>query len=423
MEISLTNLFWISVIAFAVPFALGFAPRLRIPAVVLEIVAGIVIGPAVLGWVKIDEPVSVMATLGVAFLLFLAGLELDFDALKGRPLLLGAAGYAISLAIALVGAQALGFGGLVKTPLLIAVALSSTSVGIIIPVLKDTGNLNTPVGLLTVAGGSAAEFGSIALLGVFFAAPADSIAEEVLIVIAASAVLVVLAVVMGLLLFLIAKAVRWREGRRVAMRMDETSSQLRVRFAVMLLLGTAVLATAFGFEAILGTFLAGIFVAGIIKGDSHERLYRARLEAIGFGFFVPVFFVSSGMKLSLDGALTASVLGKVLLFLVLLLIARGVPALLYRHRTSRRGVIACGLMQATNVSFIVVAVAVGLELERVAPATGSALVFAGLLSAIIFPAAAQMVLAGDDAGTPEAVHAIEATDSGNGTRPAAGTPS
>ena len=400
MEITLTNLFWISVIAFAVPFGLGFAPRLRIPAVVVEIIAGIVIGPEVLGWVKVDEPVSVMATLGVAFLLFLAGLELDFDALKGRPLVLGAVGYALSLGLALAGAQALGAAGLVMTPLLIALALSSTSVGIVIPVLKDTGNLNTPVGLLTVAGGSAAEFGSIALLGVFFAIPVKSMLEEVFVAIAASLLLVALAVVMGLLLFLTAKAVRWREGRLVAMRLDETSSQLRIRFALMLLLGTAVLAAAFGFEAILGTFLAGIFMAGIIKGDPHEGRYRARLEAIGFGFFVPVFFVSSGMRLSLNGVFTPAVLGKVALFLVLLLIARGLPALLYRHRTTRRGLIACGLMQATNLSFIVVAVAVGQELEVVAPTTGSALVFAGLLSAVIFPAAAQVVLDGDDAETP-----------------------
>src|SRR6187397_88588 len=142
---SLDGLLIVVAVAFAAPFLLGLAPGLRIPAVVLELVAGIVVGPSVLGWVQIDEPIEVLATLGLAFLLFLAGLEVDFARLRGPVLRLAASGYALSLAIAIAVALALSAGGLVQTPLLVAVALGATSLGVLIPVLKDTGRVDTPL--------------------------------------------------------------------------------------------------------------------------------------------------------------------------------------------------------------------------------------------------------------------------------------
>lgn len=168
METSLYNLLGIAVIAFLVPFLLGFVPRLRIPAIVLEIVAGIIVGPQVLNLIHVDNAVQLLSTLGVAFLLFLAGMELDLEQLRGLPLQLGAAGFIASVALALIGAFLMHEMGLVNSPALVGVAIASTSVGIVIPVLKDTGNLNSPVGLFTVAGGSAGEFGAVVLLGIFF---------------------------------------------------------------------------------------------------------------------------------------------------------------------------------------------------------------------------------------------------------------
>jgi Kef-type K+ transport system membrane component KefB len=136
---SLDGLLIVVAAAFAAPFLLGLAPGLRIPAVVLEIVAGIVVGPSVLGWVEVDPTIAVMSTLGLAFLLFLGGLEVDFRRLRGPVLQLTGSGYAISFAIAVAVALALAAGGLVQTPLLIAIALGSTSLGVLIPVLKDSG--------------------------------------------------------------------------------------------------------------------------------------------------------------------------------------------------------------------------------------------------------------------------------------------
>jgi Kef-type K+ transport system membrane component KefB len=386
-KISLVNLLGVSIIAFLVPFTLGFVPRLRIPSIVLELLAGYVFGPAVLGWIYPGPVVTVIATIGVAFLLFLAGMEIDLGALRGAPLKLGSIGFVLSFVIAASLTLPLGAANVVLTPLLIAIALSATSVGIIIPVLRDTGQLDSPAGTFTVAGATVAEFATIALLGVFFSGPGTSSIIEALLL----ALLAILAVVLMLGLSRIWK---WEPGRAVTSRLDDTSSQVRVRFAVMILLGSAVVAASFGFEAILGTFLAGTVLAIIIRGDRFEKPFRQKLEAVGFGFFVPAFFVMSGMRLDLSSINSPAAIGRVALLFSMLLLIRGLPALLYRSHLTRRETLAAAMLQSTNLSFIVVAVTVGMELKRIRPVTGSALILAGLLSAVIFPAAAQMLLGG-----------------------------
>src|SRR3954451_24491277 len=136
---SFTNLLIVMAVAFTAPLLLGLFPRLRLPSIVLEIVAGIVVGPSVLGWVEVDQTILVISTIGLAFLLFIGGLEIDFDRLRGRVLHLTALGYALSFGISLAVASGLKAGGLVDTPLLVAIALASTSLGVLIPVLKDAG--------------------------------------------------------------------------------------------------------------------------------------------------------------------------------------------------------------------------------------------------------------------------------------------
>jgi Kef-type K+ transport system membrane component KefB len=141
MTPSLDNLLLVMVVAFAAPLTLGLFPRLQLPSVVLEIVAGIVIGPSLLGWAEVDQAVQVVALIGLAFLLFLAGLEIEFQKLRGSVLRLSAAGFALSFAIAVAVALLLSAGGLVDTPLLVAIILCSTSLGVLVPVLKDAGEI------------------------------------------------------------------------------------------------------------------------------------------------------------------------------------------------------------------------------------------------------------------------------------------
>lgn len=386
MDVSFVNLLGVAAVAFAVPFVLGFFPRIRVPTVVAELVAGIIVGPAILGWVRSDDVVELMATLGVSFLLFLAGLELDLTELKGRPLKLGAIGFLCSVGIALGATVPLGATGVVLTPALVTIALSATSVGIVIPALRDTGHLTTPTGRFTVAGASVAEVGTIGMLAVLFSTSGTPVTETVLLVVVA---------VLGLFVLL---GLRWfgqrADAMRVFVRLDETSSQVRVRLSVLLLLAAVVIATRFGFEAILGAFLAGAVLAVVVRTWEHEDRFRSKMEAVGFGFFVPVFFVSSGMDFDLSGLSDPAEILRIPVFIAILLAARGLPAALYRRDLTPRETLAAGLLQATNLSFIVVVAHLGEELGEMRPVTGDALIVAGLLSALLFPAIAHRALGG-----------------------------
>ncbi|MDQ3927135.1 MAG: cation:proton antiporter, partial [Actinomycetota bacterium] len=181
-EISLTGVLIVAAVAFAVPLGLGLVPSLRLPSVVLEIVVGILIGPAVFGLVEVDLPLQVLALLGLAFLLFLAGLEIDLDHLRGGLLRSAATGFVLSLAIALVIGLGLRAAGLIQAPLLVAIILSATAIGVVIPVLVDAGQSNTTLGQLVIGGSSIAEFGTIILLSLFFSRDSSSVGATLLLI-------------------------------------------------------------------------------------------------------------------------------------------------------------------------------------------------------------------------------------------------
>jgi Kef-type K+ transport system membrane component KefB len=383
---SLDGLLIVVAAGFAAPFLLGLAPALRIPAVVLEIVAGILVGPSVLGWVQVDSTIEVMATIGLGFLLFLGGLEVDFRRLRGPVLRLTGGGYALSFALAVAVALALAAAGLVQTPLLVAIALGSTSLGVLIPVLKDTGRIGSGLGQLVIAGGSIADFAAIILLSLFFAGEGGPGATLVLI----GALLGLAAAVFGV----VRGAQRSMRIRADLVRLQDTTAQIRVRGALVLLVGFAAAAQQLGLEVILGTFAAGavLSLADPDRSMTHPD-FRRKLESIGFGVFIPIFFVTSGVKFDLD-ALTASAsaLAMVPLFLVALLVVRGIPALVYRRLLDRREMVVAALMQATSLPFLVAATAIGRELHLIGAGEGAALVGAGLLSVLLFPAAGLALL-------------------------------
>jgi Kef-type K+ transport system membrane component KefB len=177
-------------------------------------------------------------------------------------------------------------------------------------------------------------------------------------------------------------------------RLQDTTAQIRVRGAIVLLIGFVALAEAFGLEAILGAFAAGAILTLIDRDDQMTHpLFRLKLESIGFGVFIPVFFVASGVRFDLNALLDKpSNLAMVPIFLVALAVARGIPAVLYRGFVGGRRSAIAGLLQATSLPFIVAATAVGLALHVVSPANAAALIAAGLLSVVIFPAVALVLL-------------------------------
>jgi Kef-type K+ transport system membrane component KefB len=410
-EVSLSGLVVVVAVAFLGPLLLGLVPALRLPSVVLEIVAGIVLGPSVLGWVEVDLVLQVLSVIGLAFLLFLAGLELDLNHLQGGLLRAASVGFAVSLGIALLVGYGFEAAGLVQSPLLVAIILTATGLGVVIPVLKDAGQTASDFGQLVIAAASIADFGAVVLLSLFFSGEATGPGAKLLLI----GGLVLLAVGVGAAL---TRAGRWRRLSEDLGRLQDTSAQIRVRGAVLLLAVFVFLAQQLGLEAILGAFLAGALLR-VVDQDAamtHPR-FRAKLEALGFGWFVPIFFVVSGVRFDL-AALTAdaSALTMVPLFLVALLLVRGLPAVLYRHRLGTYRTLAAALLQATSLPFIVAATQIGMELGKLTPASGGALVAAGLLSVVLFPLSALSVLRAreDQAEKPMAADGSPTT---GGTRP------
>jgi Kef-type K+ transport system membrane component KefB len=388
------GLLLIVAVAFVAPFLLGLAPSVRLPSVVLEIVAGIAIGPSILGWVHPDETIDVVSRIGLVFLLFLAGLEIEFHRLRGRVLRLALSGFALSFALAVVVAFGLKAADLVETPLLVAIILSATSLGVIIPVLKDEGHISSQFGQLVIAGGSIADFGTIILLSIFFTGEGGTGATLILIGSLFALAAVVFAVVRG--------AERSLRISADLVRLQDTTAQIRVRAAVVLLIGFAAIAEKLGLEVILGAFAAGAVLTLVDQDEvmTHPE-FRRKLEAIGFGLFIPVFFVTSGVGFDLD-ALTSSTSALVMvpIFLAALAVVRGLPAFLYRGIVGQRKTIVAGLFQATSLPFIVAATAIGKSLGLIDAAESAALIAAGLLSVLIFPLAGLSLLRGEGEARP-----------------------
>lgn len=395
-SISFSSILVIAAVAFLAPILVNLTPRLRIPAVALEIVIGVIVGPSGLGWLDLDLPVTVLSLLGLAFLLFLAGLEIDPTRLRGRIGTISIA-FGASLALAVGGAFALQPVETMHNPLFVGIVLASTSLGLVVPVIRDAGEIETEFGQLVLAASSLAEFGTILLVSLFFSTSSAGSSG--------SGSQIVLLVGFGLLVAAVGLAML-RAGRSLRISatlraLEDTSAQLGVRVAILLLVLFVALASELGVETILGAFVAGALLR-IVDPEAHltHIEFRRKVEAIGYGFLIPMFFVSSGARFDIDALVNSpGHLVLIPLFVFALLLVRGVPALFYRRFFPIRRVVAAAFLQATSLTFVVVAARLGLELNVFDEASGAALVAAGLLSVIVFPPIALWLLGeGDIAG-------------------------
>jgi Kef-type K+ transport system membrane component KefB len=397
------NLVAVLAVAAAVPLILTAVPLVRVPGPVLEIVAGIVLGPAVLDLVKPDQAVRLVSTIGLAFLLFLAGLEIDVRRFRGPRARLAGLALCVSALLALIIGVGLHAVRVVENPLLVGIILLATSLGLIVPILEDAGVADRPVGQFAIAGASLGELSPVVLLSLFFSGRATGIGSKLLLL-SLLGVLVVL-VVIGTL-----RIERSMWITRMINRLADTSAQIRIRLSMLLVVGLGALATHLGFEAILGAFIAGAILRLVDADAEHKHpLFHPKLDAIGYGFLIPVFFVTSGLTFNLSVLFSsASTLLRVPLFLLALLVVRGLPAVLYRPAlASIRDVAAVGLLQATSLPFIVAATTIGLQLHAIRPANAAALVAAGLFSVILFPVISLQLLRSSAQGpsmTPEQAH-------------------
>jgi Kef-type K+ transport system membrane component KefB len=385
-HLPLSGIAAVTAVAFGVPVLLGLFPRLRLPSVVLEILAGIAIGPSGFGWVGIDPAIQILSVIGLAFLLVLAGREM-VDHLRGGLLRAAVVNFAISIGLALGVASMLRGVGLVQSPLLIAIILASTSTGVILPVLKDAGREASELGRLVIASAAIADFGTIALLSMLFSREASNASAKLTL----WGIFVLLAAAIALL---IARAGRSMRLSAIMSRLQDTTAQIRVRGVFMVLAAFIALAQWLGLEVVFAAFTVGVILKLVDPDETsaHSNV-RPKLEAVGFGVFIPMFFVASGLQFNLRALVSSpTTIALVPVFFTALFVIHGLPAVLYRSALGPLNALAAGMLQATSLGFIVVAAQVGMELGMLSQATGAALVASGLLSVIIFPATALTLL-------------------------------
>jgi Kef-type K+ transport system membrane component KefB len=384
-DVEFLNLFGILVIAVVAPLIAALLPGARVPAVVLEIVLGIVVGPHGLDLLRPDLAVQVVAVLGLSMLLFLAGLEVDVRAWRGGLLWVILVGYGCSLAVGYAAGWALKPFGWVEHPGLLAVTLSATSLGLVVAVLKDADLLGTQLAGVTIAAASLADFAAVVLLSILFSTDGRSAAAKL-------SLLALFAVLIGVVVVAVAVSARNMRLTSVVVALQDGTAAIRVRSAVALMVAFVVLAEYVGLESILGAFLAGAAVAALDRDSTSHPHFRLKLESLGYGFLVPVFFVTSGMRLDVTGLLASPEdLLRVPVFTLALLAARGIPALLFRRRLGSSATVATGFLLATSLPFIVTATQIGMLTGRLSDVTATTLVCAGLVSVLVFPALAVAV--------------------------------
>lgn len=370
-ESSLWSLLLVMTVAALAPIASRLVPG-RPPQVLFLILGGIVIGPSVLGWADAVD-IQLLSGLGLGFLFLLAGHELDPRMLRERAGTQALLAWGVSAALAVLVVGGLEYLGYVKAFVPVAIALTTTALGTLLPILREQQMLAGPFGRYIFAAGAVGELLPILAISLFLGAY-DSWWEALII-----------ASIAGLAL-LLAWLTRLLSGTRVAAIIGEhkhATSQSTLRITVVLLLALLLITENFGIEAALGAFFAGMVLRQTSSAEGNQE-FEDKLDAVGYGFFIPVFFVSSGMGLDLQSILNSP--GRLLGFFVLLLVVRGVPAILiYRKTLGPRQRVEMMFLTATALPLLVALSEIGLQSGVMLPENAAALVGAGVLSIAIFP--------------------------------------
>jgi Kef-type K+ transport system membrane component KefB len=375
IDVDTSSFFAIVMVAAVAALTVAVVPkRLAPPVVVLELMLGIVIGPHVLGLAHSDGFIEFFSNLGLGMLFFFAGYEIDFDRIKGKPMKLGTWGWLLSVALAYGLGGLLAAAGIVLSFLYTGSAMATTAIGTLIPILRDSGELKTRFGTYLLAAGGAGEFGPILLVTLVLSTQ-NPLHESV-----------ILLAFVGLALVLALSSMRWAwRGWPLLERTFEASSQLAVRLTVVLVFGLVFLASKLGLDLLLGGFVAGMIVRLALQG--HElQVFESKLTAVGFGFFVPFFFVTSGIEFDLAALGSLGAIGKLALFFALFLVVRGAPALLlYRGVLGARDRAALAFYCATELPLVVAITTLATETGHMRASTAAGLVGAAMLSTLVFP--------------------------------------
>ena len=366
--------------------------RVILPTVVAEIVLGIVIGPEVLDLAETDDLITFLADFGLALLFFFAGLEVIEKHVPSRSLLLGTGGWAFSFALGLALGVVLHRAGIDAAWWLLAVAVSTTALGTLVPILGDAGLLPTPLGSAVLGTGVAGEFWPIVVISIFLTGTYGA-ADEILLLLAFG----------GIVALAAAAALRARPPRLVQILQEtvHTTGQTAVRLALLLLAALVLLAVEVGFDYVLGAFAAGL-VVGMALDAPESAPVRMRLEGIGFGFLIPIYFVATGMEFDLDSLLSVDGLALAGLFLILFAVVRGAPSLLWLRELGARQTAGLALFGATGLPLIVAIVGIGMDRDAIGDDVGASLIGAGMISVLLFPLLATAIVGRRPTAAPSA---------------------
>jgi Kef-type K+ transport system membrane component KefB len=349
--------------------------RLLVPLVIVEILLGVVVGPSVLGLAHVTSLIRAAAELGVCMLFFLAAYELDLQRIKSIRLSLVGAGWLLSLGLGLCVAAVLAALGLTQGVMAVGLALTTTALGVLMPILRDAGIVESSLGPLMLGFGAVGEFGPIVLLALLFGTGSPL---RAVVLLGVFAVIVATVAVSGR---------RMRPERHLWLMHStlSTSAQFAVRGTILVCLSLVLLADRLDLDILLGAFCAGAVVR-LIDPLGDTGILRSRVDAIGFGFFIPLFFITTGMSLDLHAFISGPVVVLlVLVFVVAFLAVRGTPVLLFGSllRAGDRAVLA--LFSATALPLVIVITTTATRSGAMDQTTASALVGAGMVSVLVFP--------------------------------------
>lgn len=383
MQTDLNSLLAIVAVAAAVPLITGLT-RFKVADVVLLLIGGIVIGPQVLGFVHLTDAINLLSELGLAMLFLLAGLEIDSATMRDRGGRKAAIGWFVSLALGIGVAVILNATAIISDAVGVTIALVSTALGTLLPILRDRGELDSPFGKRFLAAGAWGEFGPVVAISVLLGIHSTIVDLIVLLV-----------------FVLIAGLVALTPGRLSSPRLTRliergyaTSAQTGVRLVMLLLVLLLTIASGFGLDVVLGAFAAGIILRRLAPPEEGSPLLD-RVAAIAFGVFIPIFFVTSGSKLDISAIIENPLL--LVLFVALLLLVRGLPQMfVYRSEFATvRERARFSLYVATGLPIIVAVTSLELSNGIMRSSTAAALVGAGAVSVMLFPAIGNALVRGE----------------------------
>jgi Kef-type K+ transport system membrane component KefB len=406
----------VTLVAALTPMIVAAIPGPGIPQVVILILAGILIGPQGLGLAD-TTGIKLISNVGLGFLFLLAGYELDPRLLRAHAGRLAIIGWLISAVIAVGAVAVLGSLGFLRAFVPIGLALTTTALGTLLPILHDHHMLSGDFGRYVLAAGAVGELFPIVAISLFLTGRGEFVAIASILAVG----------VIAIVLTLVPRIIGPAKVRAIIYQGRRATSQTTLRWSIVLLLLLLVAAQRFGLDVVLGAMLAGIVLRSWTHGiDVDVTPLEGKLDAVGYGFFIPVFFVASGMALDVQSIAENPL--RLLVFFVLLLVVRGLPSLLvYRRALPLRQRAEMTFITATTMPLLIALAAIGLSTGVMIPANAAALVGAGVLSVLVYPAIAiALARRGRTAPAgPDAAAADHAADAGGivGAARAVGEPS